>query len=597
MNYRSQKLRGPRPNQKWFLGQYLRAYPIGLVVATILAFILGIISASIAALVGPSLQVLMADNPETPLKIADLFGNKLGAFVRLFVETDSIQARDLLLKLPVLLLILAVVKSLVTLSQWFLWERAGELVSRDVRSDLMSKYVYFNPINRQRKTEREWEASFSSIISTDVKLLREYLVHVYGGFPREFLQIIFLSITLFVCSPKLFVIFFVGVAPAFFLISKLGKKLRRKAKKALESYAELTELLQQRLLGIETIKHYKTELLEIRKMEATNQGLFRRFLRATKVKAETSPMLEGTAIFSMMIVLIVALKDIQSGHATGSTQVSFFSALVLLSQAAAKMGKYFNSSREGAAAIDRIKAINLFFNENIKKDIHIEVKRTDESHEKKTRLICQNVVVRYPDQEQPALNNFSFCFHSGRIYCLTGPSGAGKSTLFKTLLGITKPCQGKVTLEIPSNFHTNSHEIGYMPQLVQLAPDSISHNVAYPHQNPAENLIIDSLKQVEFFSDMEKLPDKLDTKVGIGGVGLSGGQMQRILLARLFFHRYPVILFDEGTSALDPEIEKTIFSSLRQFAKDGAIIIMIAHRLTAVEYAHEKLVLKNGFLI
>ena len=112
--------------------------------------------------------------------------------------------------------------------------------------------------------------------------------------------------------------------------------------------------MQQRLLGVETIKHYRTEAIEVRKMHELTDNLYQRFLKAARVKARTSPLIEALSVASMVVVLVIALRDISTGTLTGSVLLSFFATLGLLSQAAGRLGRYLNSNREGAAAADRL---------------------------------------------------------------------------------------------------------------------------------------------------------------------------------------------------------------------------------------------------
>ena len=570
----------------WF---YLKPLIGGLLAAGVMAGVLGLVTAVVGALVGPCVQVLTAPK-ESILPLVDLLGPRLGDVAAGIIGTPGVKAGELLHHLPLLLVVLAFFKATLGLAQWYLWERAGEIVSMRLRDDLTHSFVDLAPDERRTSEGRNMEEQLSSAITTDVKLLREYLVHFYGGLPREAFQVVSMAVMLVLLSPKLTLIFLLGVAPAAAIASRVGRKLKRRASKALSDYSQLTEWLQQRLLGVETIKHYQTEGIEIASMERLTSSLYERFLRAARVKARTSPLLESLAVTSMVIVLIIALRDIQAGRTTGAIELSFFSTLGLLSQAAAKLGRYLNSNREGAAAVERLRALFQCFLPH-QQDVATAAPLVVGSA---TSLICQHLTARYPGSAQPALTDLSFQFNGGRIYCLAGPSGAGKSTLFNLLLGLVKPVSGHV--EMHATHAVSGAPVAYMPQKVLLLPGSVAANVAYPDANPDLGRVADALDRVGMTQAVRGIDGGLDARIGDGGAGVSGGQAQRLLLARLWYHQKPFVLVDEGTSALDPEIEQTVYALLRQLADRGAVVITIAHRLAAAQIADELLLLQGGRL-
>lgn len=545
--------------------------------------ILGALAASIATLVGPALQVITSPTNTVTLAWSELFGTRLGALVSVLDRSDGISRERLLRILPGLLVGVAGLKALLSSSQWFMWERLTENVAKKLRSDIIGAYLYLNPLSRQQ--DRDREATLSSVLSTDVRMMRIYLVHFYGGLPREGLQSAFLFLTLLLLSPQLFMIFLFGVAPVVLIVSHLGKKLRRRAGRALKDYSTLTEWLQQRLLGIETIKHYGTEKFELTKMKALNTDMFKAFYRAARVKARTAPIIEGVAIAAMAGVLYYAFAS----ELSGAVQLSFFTTLGLFSQSAAKLGKYYNQNREGRAAISRIEGLTQYLLSHQKTQLNgpsfMEGKKDG------FELLLKDLSFRFPEAHDNALEDFSYRFCSGRIYCVCGSSGAGKSTLFKLILGLLTPTKGEVIVESNS-----PRSLGYLPQRLNLASTTIAETVSYPDISFDTQQVLLALRQAGLENFVTGLDAGVLTEVGSGGLGLSGGQVQRLGLARLFYHNYDIVLVDEGTSALDPETEQLIHNSLKQLALGGALVIMIAHRLSAAQISDEIILLRNSQL-
>lgn len=565
-------------------------------VAWVCALILGLISSVIASLTGPAMQVLLGSGSgDSMFGVRNLLGDSLGNIYFFLSGRDSLSRNELLTLLPLGLAGLSSLKALFYTVQGFLWERAGELISKDIRNDLMNGYLHLSPTARKSQEGKKTEANFSSHLTTDIRMTREYFVHFYGGLPRELFQMMMMAAVLMALSLKLFLLFFLGVLPLVVLVGRLGRKLRKRAGKALSDYSTLTEWLQQRLLGLETIKHYRTENVEIQRMQSLTTGLNEKFLKAARVKARTSPTVEMVAVTAVAGVLVVAFLDIKAGQMSGAVAVSFFSTLALLSQSASMVGRYFNSNREGSAATGRLLDLKNFLQSHQLISLDrgtIETKNPTAAEADDVVVESQNISVIYSGQKKAALKDFSWSFKRGVIYCLAGPSGAGKSTLFQALLGLVPVTEGIIVHRCDSK-----HEItGYMPQQTLLMSGSIAENIAYPDETWDEEKLKESLKQTGLYQDIMALKDTINHNPFRDGSGLSGGQVQRVLLSRLFYHRFRLILFDEGTSALDPEAEQLVFGILKELKNLGACIIMIAHRPSAMSFADEMIYLNKGLI-
>ena len=588
-----------------FVWTYLRPEWPALAATVAMAAILGLVTAGVTTLVGPCLQVVTADRHELQ-SLVQLLGPRLGGLVSAVAGRDAVMAGELLAALPPMLGALAVIKAGLGLGQWFLWERTTEVVARAIRQDLVDAYLRLDPDARRQASLRDREADLSSAVTTDVRLFREYLVHFYGGLPRELLQLSFLAVTLVMLSPKLTLVFALGVAPAAGILDSVGRKLRRRAAKALADSSILTEWLQQRLLGIETIKHYGTESTETVAMEQLSGRLYERFIRASRVKARTSPLLELAAILAMVVALAVALRDIAGGQASGAMELSFFSTLALISQAASRLGRYLNSNREGVAATSRLEVLHAALTKAARPSCGlgpeaVQVIPAEDLARGRGRIHCERLSAHYPEALRPALGGVTATFVGGRLYALVGPSGAGKSTWFQVLLGLVTPSAGRVTWSLvagdPALASGGQPLLAYMPQKVQLMPGTLAANISYPEVEADGDRVSDAIRRVGLEAAVAALPQGVSTLVGEGGHGLSGGQAQRLLLARLWYHQSPFVLVDEGTSALDPELEQLVVALLRELANRGSVVITIAHRLALAEAADEVLVLAASRLV
>lgn len=564
---------------------YLKRRTGTLIVATLCTFALGFVSSLTYSLIGPVFEVLGRPNDGKPVLIVELMGRYIGGWISQMLGREAVLSSELWSVLPALLISAAFVRAILALLQWYLWERSSEQVARDLRADLIEAYVQVDP-ERRRNLTSEVDREIGSAISTDVRMVREFLVHFYGGFPRELVQVLFYLASLLLLDWKLALIFLCGIGPAAAILSKLGKKLRKRSHKALSNSSVLLEWLQQRFTGIETIKQFQTESLEQKRMEQKSAELLEDFLRAARVKARTSPLLEVVAIAAMMFVLVYALSSIAKGEMSSSTLLSFLVLLGVLSQSASKLGRYFNSNKEGEAALERLQKLLRLMKQNAAEVLPLKVNPTLSSS-----LLIKHLNYAYHPDFPLALKDFSANFERGRIYAIAGASGSGKTTLLKILLGLWNH-EGKGGIEFGIK---GRNELGYLPQDVQLLPASIALNVVYPENQFDPRKLEEALRKVGLWDIVSQQSKSWDAEVGEGGdLMLSGGQAQRLKIARLIYFRYPLLIIDEGTSALDPEIETLVLKVLREMADAGSTVIMVAHRVAVLQLADLVYVLRRG---
>ncbi|MES2745643.1 MAG: ABC transporter ATP-binding protein [Bdellovibrionota bacterium] len=566
------------------INTYLKRRSATLIFATFCTFALGFVSSITYSLIGPVFDILGRPKDDKPIAFIELMGKYIGGWMSDFLGRDSMLSSELWTVLPIVLIASALGRALLALLQWYLWEKSSEQVAADLRSDLVSAYLKVDPEQR-RHLNADVDQEIGSAISTDVRMVREYLVHFYGGFPRELVQVIFYLASLLLLDWKLACIFLLGIGPAAAILSKLGKKLRKRSQAALNNSSVLLEWLQQRFTGIETIKQFQTERLEQERMEQKSNELLNNFLRAARVKARTSPLMEVVAVAAMMLVLVYALSAIASKDMSASTLLSFLVLLGVLSQSASKLGRYFNSNKEGEAALLRLQKLFRIMGDHQAEELPLPVNAATSSP-----LNLKNISYRYNVDGALALKDFSANFERGKIYAIAGASGSGKTTLLKLLLGLYHKGSGSVEFGIKGR-----EELGYLPQNVQLLPASIAHNIVYPEKQFDPLKLEEALRKVGLWEFVSGQPKLWDTEIGEGGdTLLSGGQAQRLQIARLIYLAFPLLVIDEGTSALDPEIETLVLKTLRDMADRGSTIIMVAHRVAVLQLADLVYVLKRG---
>lgn len=216
----------------------------------------------------------------------------------------------------------------------------------------------------------------------------------------------------------------------------------------------------------------------------------------------------------------------------------------------------------------------------------------------RAKIEAQAVTIIPPGQQQASLRAVSFVIKPGSAVGVIGPSGAGKSTLARAITGVWRPAGGKIRLDGASldNYEPDAlgHHIGYLPQRVQLFDGTIAENIARLAMNPDAEKIVNAAKKAAAHDMILKLPEGYDTRVTTAGGRLSGGQIQRIGLARAMYGDPVLLVLDEPNSNLDNEGSQALNAAIRAMKKDEKSILIMAHRPAAIQECDTLLVLENG---
>lgn len=221
--------------------------------------------------------------------------------------------------------------------------------------------------------------------------------------------------------------------------------------------------------------------------------------------------------------------------------------------------------------------------------------------EKESLIQCQNLSFSYMGNSSPTLKNIDLSLEAGQVMAIVGPSGSGKSTLADLMLGVLEPTIGHVLINgVPPTrlIASNPNALGYVPQKTHLISGTILENV-FMNAKPEVDLdrFWDILEIVDLKTFVSALPQRENTYIGDGGLKLSGGQAQRIGIARAFVKNPKLVILDEATSALDAQIEAQISSAVSVMRQKGVSILIIAHRLSTVRNADEIVYLDHGTVL
>ena len=369
----------------------------------------------------------------------------------------------------------------------------------------------------------------------------------------------------------------------------LGKKIRRSAHSEQLERGEMMVILHEMISGIKVIKSFARTEHEVQRFNNSSQTQFRQIMRVQRTIETIAPVVESLAAIGVVFGLYYAFKV----NMNGTTLLTLCTGIFMLYQPAKGLSKtHLNLTRSLAVARD---VFDLLRREPTVKDAPDAKVLTD----CKGDIVFENVNFSYR-KDILAVENINHHFEKGKYYALVGLSGSGKSTMLSLILRFYDPIKGSIRIDghdLRALTQDSLHQqIGIVTQETFLFHETIFKNIAYGKLDATKEEVIAAAKQA-FAHDFIMAQEKgYDTIVGDRGCQLSGGQVQRLAIARALLKNAPVLLLDEATSALDSESEKQIKVALDVLAK-GRTVIAIAHRLSTILKADQIVVMSDGQIV
>lgn len=373
-------------------------------------------------------------------------------------------------------------------------------------------------------------------------------------------------------------------------IRRFGRLSRKYSRVNQESTAKMAHHLNQTLMHVRQVQSYAQEGFEGRRMHAQVSEVLVSTLKAVKVRALSSPVVEMIGTVAIALIMLYAGRRIADGTLSPGAFASFMASLVMLSRPLKGLASLNNNLQEGLAAAQR--AFELTDAVPVLKDTPgarvLDVKTASVSFE--------NITLTYPDGTT-ALQNFSLHIPAGKTVALVGPSGAGKSSVLNLLPRFYDVSTGSVKVAGKDvrdlTLKSLRQHIGLVSQDVAIFDDSIAGNIAYAQPKASAQAVVAAAKAASAHAFIEALPEGYATVLGENGLKLSGGQKQRLALARALLKDAPILLLDEATASLDTASEKAVQAALEK-AEAGRTTLIVAHRLSTIVHADEIVVLEGG---
>ena len=462
-------------------------------------------------------------------------------------------------------------------------------VLKDLRNNLYNKITNLPLAFYSEKRKGDT----MSRISTDVLEIQHSFLSILELIVREPLTIVFTIASMFIISVKLslFVLIFIPVSG--FVISLIGKSLKRNSNKVQKEQGYFLSIVDETLSGLKVIKGFNGERIFRAKFEDSTKRFYNYSNKLLNKQNLAGPTSEFLGISVIAALLWYGGQMVLNEKTLDPSLFLVYMGLAYQILTPAKaISKASYSVKRGNAAAERV--MEILHTESALEDLPNATKKT--SFDKAIEL--KGIHFKYEDEY--VLKNFSISVPKGKTVALVGQSGSGKSTIANLVTRFYDVNDGQIEIDGTNiktlTKHSLRHLIGLVTQDSILFNDSIKNNILLGKEDSGDSEVIKALKIANAWEFVKDLPNGIDTNIGDSGNKLSGGQKQRLSIARAVLKNPPIMILDEATSALDTESERLVQIALENMMKNRTSIV-IAHRLSTIQNADEIIVMQKGEIV
>jgi len=508
------------------------------------------------------------------------------AIKQLFIKQNN----SLMIVIPVLIIIAFAVKGLSLYLAKVIMINVSQEVQKDVQSDMFRSLINADT----QLIDSEHSGKFISNLTNDVNMIVNLISTAILNLFKDSLTLIGLLTVMFYQNWKLSLVAITMIPLASFAAKSLGKRIGKVTTQQMNFAAILSSYL------VEIFKNHK--LTKIFQMEKFEEERANKYLNDLKEKGKkiaivftrASPIMEFLTGIMIAIMIYYAAKLISSDELEVSNFFSFLAAMMLAYQPVRSLATLNVAIQQGISGAKRVLPI-------IDELPEIrEIKNAKELLFNEGSVFFNKVSFNYPKNNQKILKSIDLNIPGKKMTALVGHSGAGKSTILNLIPRLYNVSQGDIKIDGQSIYEITlsslRKNISMVSQETTLFDDTIWNNISYAKRNANKDEIKEAAK-FSFCDDfINRLPEKYETIIGENGVRLSGGEKQRISIARALIKKSPIILLDEATSSLDAETESKIQKAIAHLTK-GRTTIVIAHRLSTIVNADKIYVIDRGQVI
>lgn len=438
-------------------------------------------------------------------------------------------------------------------------------------------------------------AELSSILIRDIAGMRVAFSQSLQKIIIEPISVISFLFLLFIINFKFTILVIIIIPLSGFFSYKVGQSIRRKSKRSSVQSAGILNIIKETLSNIKIVKIFNLENEENEKFVKENNKYFNLIFKQSRLSNLLTPINETIGlIVGVLLIWFGGISVLQQGAMSSEDFIKFILLLFAMLQPIRKLANVNVLFQNGIAAAERV--FSVFDNH----DKIPESKNAFKINSFKNSINFKDVNFKYEGQDSLILDNINLEISKGQTVAIVGKSGAGKTTLTDLLPRFYDPISGNIFIDKINLKDLNLKNLrdlyGIVTQNVILFNDTIKNNIIHGNKNASENDINKAVKSANIQDLVEKLDNGLNTYIGENGVKLSGGEKQRLSIARALIKNPDILILDEATASLDSESEKMVHSAIDNIIKNRTVII-IAHRLSTIINADKILVMNDGKIV
>lgn len=470
-----------------------------------------------------------------------------------------------------------------------LLEWVGLAVIRDFRSRIF-KHIHIQPLAFFHTYPT---GTLISRVISDVTLMQQAMSSALVGILRDFFTVVVLLGVVFYLNWKLALFCFVVFPFAALPIIKFARVFRRLSTKGQEETANISNMLYETITGNRIVKAFNMQAYENERYNKQLTTLFEVTVLDAKFRCLQHPLMEFIGGVAIAAFIWFGGKLVIEGVMTPGEFFALMTSLIVAYDPVKRLGKVNSTIQQGLAAATRLFVI-----------LDTEPKVSDKPEAKilpafRDRIVFDNVGLVY-DDNTVALQDINLTVPAGQTLAIVGHSGGGKTTLTNLVPRFLDVTSGSVTIDgydiRDVSMATLRDQIAMVTQQTILFNDTVKNNIGYGSLGRSEAEIAEAAEAAHAVQFIQGLPDGFETIIGEGGARLSGGECQRISIARALLKNAPILILDEATSALDTESEREVQSALENLMKNRTTFV-IAHRLSTIKNADRIIVIHNGKIV
>lgn len=513
-------------------------------------------------------------------------------FLEFIQQVNTISRWELLNLLIVWTIVTAFLRLLFEYLQSYFMNDANQRVTRDLKSQIYDKIIGL-PLSFFDKSQA---GALVSRITYDTGVIRDAISE---GLTDLLFQPTQIAVYLFVLFSVKFMfgipwtlvfVIFVLLPLVIYPVMQVGKKLKKISKTSQEQVASINSTLFETISGIRIVQGFGMEDYEKERFRRQNESFYKTMMRSISRMIMVSPLTEFIGFLCLGAVLWVGGKEVIENRMSPGAFIAFLTALFSLLRPFKRLSRVHGINQHALAAAERVFEIldtpnTIADKENAK---HIAPIRQS--------LEFKNIHFGY-NAEKKVLHGVNLKVNVGEIIAIVGPSGGGKTSLMNLLPRFYDPSMGQIFIDGVDirdvTLKSLRGQIGIVTQETILFNDTVSSNIAYGRAKTSQIDIENAAKIANAHDFIMRLPKQYQTFLGDRGLRVSGGERQRLSIARAVLKNPPILILDEATSALDSESEMLVQDAIHKLMQ-GRTVLVIAHRLSTIRDAHRIVVIQDG---